>query len=91
MSRVWRARSRRCRWTTRRLSIEARNYLLRQSEFDIIVCHAIDLHRSFSSREIESMAAGVPAAQFCWTTPPTQDEAPVLAQAPTPQLVGAET
>src|SRR5256885_923430 len=37
--------------------------------------------------QLVSDGAGVPGAQFCWTTPFTHELTPVRAHAPRPQLV----
>src|SRR5256885_1303849 len=41
--------------------------------------------------QLVSDGAGVPGAQFCWTTPFTHELTAVRAHAPVPQLVGAGT
>jgi hypothetical protein len=41
--------------------------------------------------QVASSAAGDPGVQLSSSTPPTQEVTPLDVQAPTPQLVGAET
>ena len=46
---------------------------------------------SSTPSQVASLSAGAPAVQLSWTEPPTQEVAPVDAQAPVPQEVGCET